>query len=182
MGRRFVGAGLAALMAALGLAAAAAAQNAAAPGADIIPGQAVGGYRLGQNVGPLLSTLGPIRSQDDLPDTTLTAYFWPLRRIAVIADKSSGTIVALGVSLDDTFTTDKGVGAGTELDAVRSAYGKEDLLDDHEDDQTLVYNNLGVAFVVDKSGALSGRVSVIFVFANGHYRDIFKEHAAPSNQ
>jgi hypothetical protein len=32
-----------------------------------------------------------------------------------------------------------------------------------------------VAFVVDKTGALGGRVSVIFVFDHGHYKDIFQE-------
>ncbi len=60
------------------------------------------------------------------------------------------------------------------MDAVRTAYGGEDLVDNHQEDQTLVYDKLGIAFVVDKIGALGSRVSLVFVFTPGHYRDIFK--------
>ncbi len=61
------------------------------------------------------------------------------------------------------------------MDTVRAAYGAEDETADHQDDETLIYNKLGVAFVVDKSGALGSHVSVIFVFDSGHYHDIFQE-------
>ena len=65
--------------------------------------------------------------------------------------------------------------AGTDMDSVRSAYGKEDRVDSHEDDDTLVYDTLGVAFLVDKDGALGSRVSAIFVFASGQYKNIFQQ-------
>jgi hypothetical protein len=175
MVRRLLVTGLAALMTAGALASTAAAQDATGQGPRIIPGQRIASYSLGQDVSSILSSLGPVRSQDDLPETALTGYYWPLKRIGIIADNSSGKVVGLVVSLDDGYTTDKGVGAGTEMDAVRTAYGGEDILDNHDEDETLVYNTLGVAFVVDKNGALNSRVSVIFVFSPGHYRDIFKE-------
>lgn len=141
----------------------------------IVPGQGIAGYRLGQDIASILVLLGPLRSQDDLPDAPFTGYYWPLKRIGVIADKSTGKVVGLVASLDDALRTDKGVGAGTEMGAIRSAYGGEDLVDNHQDDEILVYNKLGIAFVVDKKGALGSRVSVVFVFDPGHYRDIFKE-------
>jgi hypothetical protein len=150
------------------------APNASGSGA-IEPGQAVGNYRLGQDVTQLVTTLGPIHSEDDIPGSTLTGYYWPLKRIGAIADKNTKKIVALVVSLDEGYRTDKGVSAGTDMDTVRTAYGHEDSVDSHEDDDTLVYDSLGVAFVVDKSGALGSRVSVIFVFGSGQYKKIFQQ-------
>lgn len=148
---------------------------AAAQGAPIIPGHSIGGFQLGQDVGNVLNNLGPLHSQDDLPGNALTGYYWPLKRLGAIADKETHKVVALVVSLDDSYATEKGVAAGTEMETVRTAYGPEDTVDNHQDDQTLVYDKIGVAFVVDKSGALGSRVSVIFVFDPGHYHQIFKE-------
>jgi hypothetical protein len=141
----------------------------------IAPGQAVGGFRLGENVADMVTSLGPLHSEDDIPGSNLTAYFWPLKRLGAIADKDSSKVVALVVSLDDGYRTDKGVSAGTEMDSVRSAYGQEDSVDSHEDDDTLVYDHIGVAFLVDKSGALGSRVSAIFVFNPGQYKTIFQQ-------
>lgn len=140
----------------------------------IVPGQSLGEFRLGQDVAPVLDALGPLHSQDDLPGNALTGYYWPLRHLGIIADKPSRKVVALVVSLDDTYRTDKGVAAGTEMDAVRAAYGREDGVEDHPEDQLLIYDRLGVAFVVDRTGPLGSRVSAIFVFAPGHYHDIFQ--------
>jgi len=149
--------------------------GAAAQGMPVIPGLSIGGLRLGQDAPPIVNTLGPLHSEDDLPGNTLTGYYWPLKRIGVIADKTSHKVVGLVVSLDEMFTTDKGVGAGSEMERVRTAYGPEDSVESHQDDQTLVYDKLGVAFVVDKAGALGSRVSVIFVFGPGHYHEIFTD-------
>jgi hypothetical protein len=141
----------------------------------IIPGKTLGGLSIGQDLNPIIGTLGPLHSEEDLPGGTFRGYYWPLKRIGVIVDVSTMKVAALAVSYDDGYQTEKGVTAGTEMDAVRTAYGKEESVDSHQEDDTLVYNALGVAFVVDKNGALGGRVSVIFVFGQGHYKDIFQE-------
>jgi hypothetical protein len=141
----------------------------------ILPGQAIGGFRLGEDVNTMVRSLGPVHSADDIPSSNLTAYFWPLRRIGAIADKTSSKVVALVVSMDDGYRTDKGIAAGAEMESVRSAYGQEDSVDSHEDDDTLVYDKIGVAFLVDKAGALGSRVSAIFVFNPGQYKTIFQQ-------
>lgn len=146
--------------------------SAQSPG--IVPGQALGRFQLGQDLGPILSTLGPLHSEDDLPGGGFRGYYWPLKRIGIIINLQTRTVAALAISYDDSYQTEKGISAGTEMDAIRTAYGKEESVDSHQDDDTLVYDKLGVAFVVDKNGALGGRVSVIFVFGQGRYKDIFQ--------
>ena len=143
-------------------------------GSGILPGQGLGSFRIGQDLGPIISTLGPLHQQDDFPGGNLRGYYWPLRRIAVIVNKDTQKVAALGISYDDGYQTEKGVQAGSQLEAIRQAYGQEETIDNHQDDDTFVYDKLGVAFVVDKNGALGGRVSVIFVFTQGQYKDIFK--------
>ena len=140
----------------------------------IVPGQGLGSFRIGQDLAPIITTLGPLHQQDDFPGGNLRGYYWPLRRIAVIVNKETQKVAAIGVSYDDGYQTEKGVQAGSQLEAIRQAYGQEETIDNHQDDDTFVYDNLGVAFVVDKNGALGGRVSVIFVFTQGQYKDIFK--------
>ncbi|HEV2438628.1 MAG TPA: hypothetical protein VGX97_01030 [bacterium] len=147
----------------------------AAQTSAIVPGKAVGDYQLGQALDPLVSTLGPLHSSDDLPSGTMTGYYWPLKRIGVIAQKDSKRIIALVVSLDDTYRTDRGVTIGSDIGAFHSAYGKEDAVDEHQDDQTYVYDKLGIAFVVDTGGALDQRVSLMYVFPPGQYHSIFTE-------
>jgi len=174
--RRIIGTGVMLLFVAwAGTAALAQGTAAAGTTGAISPGQAIGSFHLGQDVTQVVTSLGPIHSEDDIPGSSLTGYYWPLKRIGAIADKTTNKVVALIVSLDDGYRTDKGVGAGTDMDAVRSAYGKEDSVDSHEDDDTLVYDTLGVAFLVDKSGALGSRVSAIFVFGSGQYKTIFEQ-------
>lgn len=140
----------------------------------IAPGQGIGRFQIGQDLSSVLTTLGPLHSEDDLPGGGFRGYYWPLKRIGVIINMQTRKVAALAISYDDSLQTEKGVMAGTEMDAIRSAYGKEESVDSHQEDDTLVYDKLGVAFVVDKSGALGGRVSVIFVFGQGHYKDIFQ--------
>lgn len=167
--RRLVGASLVLLIVAVLL------TTAGAQGMTVVPGQSLGDFRLGADVSAIVGALGPLHSLDDLPGDTLAEYYWPLKRIGAIADKTSHKVVALAISQDDSYHTDKGVAAGTEMDAVRAAYGAEDETADNQDDETLVYNKLGVAFVIDKSGALGSHVSLIFVFNPGRYHDIFIE-------
>jgi len=166
--RRFIGPGLGLITVAFLV------TGVSAQSLSIVPGQSIGSFRIGQDLPGVLDALGPLHSRDEFPGRPFTGYYWPLKRIAVIVNKTTQKVAALGVQLDDTYRTDKGVGAGTEMDAVRSAYGTEDGVDSHEDDDTLVYDKLGVAFVVDKSGALGSRVSFILIFGAGHYQDIFK--------
>jgi hypothetical protein len=145
-----------------------------AQSSGIVPGQGIGRFQLGQDLAPVLTALGPLHSEDDLPGGAFRGYYWPLKRIGVIINMQTRKVAALAISYDDSLQTEKGVMAGTEMDAIRSAYGKEESVDSHQEDDTLVYDKLGVAFVVDKSGALGGRVSVIFVFGQGRYNDIFQ--------
>jgi hypothetical protein len=146
---------------------------AAAQGSAVIPGKSVGDYQLGQTIDPMMSTLGPLHSSDDLPAGNMTGYYWPLKRIGVIADKTSKRIMALVVSLDDTYKTDRGVTVGADINSFRTAYGKEDRIDQHQDDSTYVYDKLGIAFVVDEGGTLDQHVSLIYVFPPGQYQAIF---------
>jgi len=143
-------------------------------GTGIMPGQGLGDFRIGQDLAPIINTLGPLHQQDDFPGGNLRGYYWPLRRIAVIVHKDTQKVAALGISYDDGYQTEKGVQAGSQLESIRQAYGQEEAVDNHQDDDTFIYDKLGVAFVVDKNGALGGRVSVIFVFMQGQYKDIFK--------
>jgi hypothetical protein len=146
----------------------------AAQGSLVVPGRGIGDYQLGQALDPMVSALGPLHSANDLPSGTMTGYYWPLKRIGVIADNNSKRVIALVVSLDDTYKTDRGVAVGADINAFRTAYGNEDRVDQHQDDDTYVYDKLGIAFVVDNGGALDRRVSLIYVFAPGQYTSIFK--------
>jgi hypothetical protein len=157
-----------ALVGVAALATAGAAQTSA-----VIPGKAVGDYQLGQTLDPMVAALGPLHSSDDLPSGNMTGYYWPLKRIGVIAEKQSKRIVALVVSLDDTYKTDRGVTIGSAITAFQGAYGKADAVDQHQDDETYVYDQLGIAFVVDSGGALDQRISLIYVFPPGQYHSIF---------
>jgi hypothetical protein len=171
--RRMIGTGTAFVLVMWAVTAAYA--QAPAGGMSIMPGQSVGAYHIGQDISVLVSALGPINEADDIPGSQYTGYYWPLKRIGAIADKQTNKIVALIVQLDENYRTDKGVSAGTELDALRAAYGQEDSVDSTDDDDTLVYDNLGIAFAVDKAGALSSRVSAIWVFGSGQYKSIFDQ-------
>lgn len=150
------------------------AATASAESAFIVPGQSIGDFQIGEDLRSVVDVLGPLHTREDLPLRPFTGYFWPLKRIGVIAERGTSRVVALAISLDEAYQTDKGIGAGTEMDSIRTAYGPEDLEESHDEDETLIYDKLGVAFVVDKSGALGSRVSLILVFEAGHYQEIFK--------
>ena len=166
--KRFLGL-IIALLVVVAMSAAASAQT-----SGILPGRGIGNFQLGEDLDPIITSLGQLHSEDDLPGGSFRGYYWPLKRVGVIVNTQSKKVVALAISYDEGYQTEKGVMAGSEMDAVRSAYGQEESVDRHQDDDTLVYDKLGVAFVVDKSGALGGRVSVIFVFGQGHYHYIFQ--------
>ncbi|HLJ60994.1 MAG TPA: hypothetical protein VKZ50_14815 [bacterium] len=157
------------------------AQTSPAPGAGagILPGRAIGSFQLGEDLAQAVNTLGPVHSQDSV-GSTLSVYYWPLRRIGTVADASSKKIVALVVSMDDGYRTDKGIGAGAAVDDVRRAYGTEDTTDNGQDHNVLVYDTLGVAFAVDTTGPLSDRVSEVYVFSPGQYEKIFRQPSQPS--
>jgi hypothetical protein len=121
----------------------------------------------------MVASLGPLQSSDDLPSGNMTGYYWPLKRIGVIAEKQSKRIVALVVSLDDTYKPDRGGTIGTANNPRPRAYRKADAVDQHQDDETYVYDQLGIAFVVDSGGALDQRISLIYVFPPGLYHSIF---------
>ncbi|HEV2283001.1 MAG TPA: hypothetical protein VGX75_11510 [bacterium] len=139
----------------------------------IVPGHSIGHYVLGQDVAGLVASLGPLYGGADLPNDSLTGYYWPLKRVGAVASRRTHKIVALAVSLDDTYATDGGIGAGVRLDAVRRALGPEDAVDPAQSGDMLVYDTLGIAFVVGYAGALEGRVSAVFVLLRGHAHEIF---------
>lgn len=157
------------------------AQTTPAPsaGAGILPGRAIGSFQIGEDISQAVTTLGPVHSQDAV-GSALSVYYWPLRRIGTVADASSNKIVALVVSMDDGYRTDKGIGAGAAVDAVRRAYGTEDATDSGQDHDVLVYDKLGVAFAVDTAGPLTDRVSEVYVFSPGQYEKIFRQPSQPS--
>ena len=159
------------VLALIGVAALATAGAAQAPA--LVPGKAVGDFQLGQVIDPMVSSLGPLHSSDELPTGTMMGYYWPLKRIGAIAAKDSKKIVALVVSLDDTYRTDHGVGVGSDVDALHGAYGKEDAIAQHQDGSTFIYDKLGIAFVVDTGGPLDQHVSLIYVFSPGQYHSVF---------
>lgn len=139
----------------------------------IVPGHSIGRYVLGQDVSGLVASLGPLYGGEDLPNDNLTGYYWPLIRVGVIASRRTHKIVALAVSLDDTYATDGGIGAGVRLDAVRRALGPEDAVDPAQSGDMLIYDGRGIALIVGYAGALEGRVSAVFVFLPGHAHEIF---------
>src|SRR5579871_2231 len=148
-------------------------------GGGIVPGQAIGTFQLGEDVGQAVSTLGPVHSEDAV-GKALKVEYWPLRRIGTVTDASTNKIIAIVVSMDDGYRTDKGIGAGAALDAIHSAYGTEDTTDSGQDHNVLVYDKLGIAFAVDTSGPLLGRVSEVYVFGPGQYAKIFRQPTQPS--
>ncbi len=127
----------------------------------------------------MLAALGPLYTRSDLPGRAAFAYFWPLKRVGAVIDKVTGKVVALAVSYDEGYLTDKGIRAGAAVDEVLTAYGPGERVEPNEEAATLVYDNLGIAFEMDQGGALSGRVSIIYVFPRGHYREIFVANTAP---
>jgi len=93
--------------------------------------------------------------------------------MGVVANKTTNRVVALAITLDDAYVTDKGITVGVTAEAVRDAYGPEDALSPGHSLDTLVYDASGIAFDIDRTGPLEGRVSGIFVFLPGQSQEIF---------
>src|SRR2546427_386252 len=94
-----------------------------AQGSDIVPGQALGRFEIGQDLGAIITMLGPLHSEDDLPGGSFRGYYWPLKRIGVIVNMSTQKVAALAISYDDAYQTEKGVTAGAGKCASRPGYG-----------------------------------------------------------
>ena len=139
----------------------------------IVPGHSIGRFSLGEDIASLVATLGLLYSGRDLPNNNFTGYYWPFKRLGAVAERKTNKIVALAISLDDTYMTDGGIGPGARFDTVRRIYGPEDAVNQDQTGDVLVYETLGIAFVVGDVGSLEGRVSAVFVFLPGHSHDVF---------
>lgn len=139
----------------------------------IVAGQSVAGIRIGGNVNEATSVLGSLFDRADSRSGKYTFYNWPLRPIAIFAEKESGRIVFIIMELTDAYRTDLGsVTAGSERQSVEAAYGREFTSDESQASTALIYDALGIAFVVGKSGVMNGRVLSIVVFVSGQWKQI----------
>lgn len=139
----------------------------------IVAGQQIGGVRIGGSVTDAVSVAGSLYNQVDSKSGKYTLYEWPLRPFIMIAEKESGRIVLVVVTLSDAYQTDKGsVTGGSERAAVEAAYGREFTAEEDETSTTMVYDPQGIAFDVGKRGAMSGRVTQIIVFTPGRWKAI----------
>ena len=144
-----------------------------APGTTIVAGQAAAGIRLGGNVTDAVSALGSFYEKADTKSGKYTAYAWALRPVLLLSDKESGRIVLIIVVNTDSYRTDRGgITGGAERATVESAYGREFTTDEEGSSVTLIYDALGIAFDIDRAGALQGRVSQISVFTPGQWKTI----------
>lgn len=138
----------------------------------IVAGQSVAGIRIGGNVNDAIAALGSLFDREDTGSGKFSVYDWPLRPFIVIAEKESGRVVLVSVSLTDQFRTDKGVTGGSERQAVETAYGREFEAADAQAATRIIYDGQGIAFFVGKFGVMSGRVMQILVFAPGQWKVI----------
>jgi hypothetical protein len=144
-----------------------------ASGTTIVAGQSAAGVRIGGTVDEAVSALGSFYEKADTKSGKYTAHAWALRPVLLLTDKESGKIVFIIVVNTDSYQTDKGnVTGGTERAAVESVYGREFTTDEEGSSVTLIYDAQGIAFDVDKSGVLQGRVSQISIFTPGQWKAI----------
>ncbi len=136
----------------------------------IVPGQGVGGVRIGGPVNDAIAVLGDLYDKTDRG--TYSVYDWPLKPLLVIAEKESGKVVLVLVQLSDSFRTDTAITGGSNRQAVESAYGREFVADENQRSTTIVYDGLGIAFDIGKLGVMSDRVMSIFVFLPGQWKQI----------
>jgi hypothetical protein len=139
----------------------------------VVPGQAVGGIRLGGTITEAMTLLGDIVDKSDRG--SYVVYDWPLRPLLVIAEKDSGKIVLVLVQLSDAYRTEHAITGGSARVAVEKAYGKEFSADENQRSTTLVYDELGIAFDIGKLGVMQDRVTSIFVFMPGQWKKITAE-------
>ena len=142
-------------------------------GAAIVAGQSAAGVRIGGTVDDAVSALGGFYEKADTKSGKYTAHAWALRPVLLLADKESSKVVFIIVVNTDSYRTDRGgITGGTERATVESAYGRDFTTDEEGGSVTLIYDALGIAFDIDKAGALQGRVSQISVFTPGQWKTI----------
>ena len=151
----------------------ASASAAVAQGDAIVPGQSIGPLHLGQHIRNVVASLGPLYEERALPDSAFAAYFWPQKQIGAVVAQSTGKIVALAVTLDDTYRTRRGIAIGMLANTVQDTYGPPDARAVRQSVNSLIYDTLGIAFEIDNAGVFEGRVSGIFIFLSGHAHEIF---------
>ncbi len=137
---------------------------------SVVPGQAVGGIRLGGNIDEAVNMLGELVDKSERG--SYMVYDWPLRPLLVIAEKDSGKIVLVLVQLNDAYRTERAITAGSDRQAVEKAYGKGFLSDENQRSTTLIYDELGIAFDIGKLGVMQDKVTSIFVFMPGQWKKI----------
>jgi len=143
------------------------------PGTTIVAGQSVAGIRIGGTVADAVSALGSFYEKADTKSGKYTAHAWALRPVLLLTDKESAKIVFIITVNTDSYRTDRGsITGGTERATVEGAYGREFTTDEEGASVTLIYDALGIAFDIDKGGALQGRVSQISVFTPGQWKTI----------
>ncbi len=144
---------------------------AAQSAATVIAGQAAAGVRLGAHINDALVVLGPVNDKTDREKYSV--YDWPLKPFLVVAEKESGKVVLVLIQLSDTYKTDKGgLTGGSDRELVEATYGKEYATDEDQRTITLIYDAVGIAFDVGKTGVLMGRVMSIIVFMPGQWKAI----------
>ena len=145
---------------------------AAQTGASIVAGQSVGGLRIGASVSDVIAALGSLYESEDSESGKYTLYDWPLKPFAVAVEKESGTVVLILVGFSDAYRTDKDIAGGSDRQAVETAYGREYTSSDGGRSTRLIYDGLGIAFDLGRSGSLVSRVTQIFVFVPGQWKAI----------
>ncbi len=144
------------------------------PTADnIVPGQGVGGIRLGGTVTDALTVLGELVDKSERGSYVI--YDWPLRPLLLIAEKESGRVVLVLIQLSDAYRTEHAITAGSDRSAVEKAYGKGSFSDENQRSTTIIYDELGIAFDIGKLGVMQDRVTSIFVFMPGQWKKITAE-------
>jgi len=147
---------------------------AAQTGSNIIAGQSAGSLRIGTSVSDVIAALGSLYESEDSESGKYTLYDWPLKPFAVAVDKESNRVVLVLVGFTDAFSTDKGIAGGSERQAVETAYGKEYTASEGSRSTRIIYDDLGIAFDLGRSGALSSKVTQIFIFVPGQWKAIME--------
>ncbi len=139
----------------------------------VVPGQAVGGIRLGGTITEAMTVLGGLVDKSERGGYVV--YDWPLRPLLVIAEKETDKIVLVLVQLSDAYRTEHAITGGSDRVAVEKVYGKGFSADENQRSITLVYDELGIAFDIGKLGIMQDRVTSIFVFMPGQWKKITAE-------
>ncbi|MGH2452138.1 MAG: hypothetical protein ACRDF5_00020 [bacterium] len=147
----------------------------AAPGASqtpddrlIVPGQRIGKWALNASIQDLTRTAGPSGVQEaaDANRPPLVIYSWAPPGIAALSrDRSKVEFLYLYGGTD--YKTDKAIGRGSTADAARRAYNKPVLTTLGSSQRAMLWDGLGLAFVVTPA-----RVSAVLVFRPGTAEDV----------